>query len=421
VRVLLLNTYDVTGGAARACSRLFDGLTAAGTNATLIVREMTEHPSDAISAGSHFGGRLRAFLDGLPLHFYRHRIRHSFSAAWVPGRGIAAAAALHPELVHLHWVVEGFVQVEALRRLRCPVVWTLHDSWPFTGGCHLPGECRRYEASCGHCPVLGSAREHDLSRRVWMRKRATWANLDLTCVAPSRWLAERARASSLLGGRRIEVIPNGVDVSIYCPGERQAARAALGLPADRRLVLFGANHALSDRNKGFDLLLAALRGLAADERAQTELVVFGDDGGQPVPDCGMPVRNLGVLQKEKRVAQLYRAADLFVAPSRQENLPNMVLEAMACATPCVAFGVGGLPELIGHGIDGYLAVPGDSADLGRGIAWMLEDAGRRAQQGEKAAAKVREEFALERIAGRYLQLYSELLAAGEGTPSESRC
>jgi glycosyltransferase involved in cell wall biosynthesis len=411
----------MTGGAARACSRLLDGLAVSGADATLIVREKTDNSSGAISAGTHFGGRMRALLDGLPLHLYPRRRLHNFSPAWVPGRGVASAVALRPDVVHLHWVVNGFVQIEALRWLRVPVVWTLHDSWPFTGGCHLPGECCRYENACGFCPVLGSAREHDLSRRVWMRKRRAWTNLDLTCVAPSRWLADRARASSLLAGRRIEVIPNGVDVSLYCPGDRQAARAVLGLPAERQLILFGANHALSDRNKGFDLLLKALKQLSPRERAGTELVLFGDDAHSPFPDCGMPVRNLGILREEAKIVQLYRAVDLFVAPSRQENLPNMILEAMACATPCAAFAVGGLPDLIRHGVDGYLAAPGDTADLGRGIAWMLEDPGRHAAMSAGVREKVMTEFALERVSARYLQLYRELLAADEEAPSESRC
>jgi glycosyltransferase involved in cell wall biosynthesis len=414
--VVLLNTHDMIGGAARACNRLFRGLAATGENAVMVVREQAEGSPGIITAGSRIDGRLRAFFDGLPQHFYPRRSRHNFSAAWVPGRGLSAIAEMHPEVVHLHWVVEGFVRIEALSALKSPVIWTLHDSWPFTGGCHLPGNCRRHEGSCGFCPVLGSRHEHDLSRWVWTRKRKAWSDLDLICVAPSRWLADCARASSLLEGHRIEVIPNGIDVAVYRPGDRLAAREALGLDADRMLIVFGANHALSDPNKGADLLRAALAGLSPGERAKTELVLFGEDFGRQMPDCEMPVRNLGVIQDEKRIVQLYQAADLFAAPSRQENLPNMVMEAMACGTPCVAFAVGGLPDLISHGVEGYLAAPGDSADLGRGIAWVLEDSARRESLAARARDKIVEGFSLEGTVSRYLRLYRELQGIKEIVP-----
>jgi glycosyltransferase involved in cell wall biosynthesis len=376
----------------------------------MIVREQADYSSGVITVGTLADGRLRALFDGLPQHLYPRRIPHNFSPAWMAGRGLTAAAALCPDLIHLHWIVEGFVQIEALRSIRCPVVWTFHDSWPFTGGCHLPGSCRNYQESCGCCPVLGSTRMRDLSKRVWARKRKAWSGLNLTCVAPSRWLADCASASSLLEGHRVEVIPNGIDVSVYRPGDRLAARAALGLPTDRRLIVFGANHALSDLNKGFDLLQAALAGLSPGERAESELVLFGEDADSQVPDCGMLVRNLGVLREEKSIVQLYQAADLFAVPSRQENLPNMVMEAMACGTPCVAFAVGGLPDLIRHGVEGYLATPGDSADLGRGIAWVLEDSVRRESLAARARDKIVGEFSLGGTVSRYLQLYRDLLA-----------
>jgi len=228
-------------------------------------------------------------------------------------------------------------------------------------------------------------------------------------VAPSHWLAECVLTSSLLSCRRVEVIPNGVDASIYCPGDRLAARSALGLTTKRQLILFGANHALSDRNKGFDLLQNALSKLSPRQVAQTELVLFGDDTALPF-SCTMPVRNLGVVRDEARIVQLYQAADIFVIPSRQENLPNMILEAMACGIPCVAFSVGGIPDLITHGVDGYLATPGDSGDLSRGIACLLEDDSRREMIAARARRKVETKFTLQHSVERYLTLYRELMA-----------
>jgi glycosyltransferase involved in cell wall biosynthesis len=353
-------------------------------------------------------------MDGLPLHSYPQRQLHNFSPDWVPGKAVKETIRRQPHVVNLHWVVQGFVHIDALSALNCPIVWTLHDSWPFTGGCHLPGACRRYEQSCGHCPVLGSHVENDWSRRIWQRKQASWKDLSLTVVAPSRWLADRARASSLFAHRRIEVIPNGIDTALYSPGDSQAARRALGLPENRRLLLFGANHSLSDANKGFDLLRTALNSLGEDQRQDTELVIFGETSDRPIPDCGLPVRNLGPIADEDRIVLLYRSADLFVSPSRQENLPNMVLEAMACGTPCVAFKVGGMTDMIDHQHNGYLGQPYDTDDLARGIAWVLKEKVCHGELSRNARRKAEAEFDMKRVTACYKALYEELVHAKEG-------
>src|SRR5262249_8470788 len=156
----------------------------------------------------------------------------------LPDRLQARAAALRADVLHLAWVADGFLRVETLPRLRAPLVWTLHDSWAFTGGCHVPYECLRYRERCGRCPALGSRGERDLSRRVGERKERGWGPLDLTVVAPSRWLAEAARSSALFRGRRVEVIRNGLDLERFHPGDVSAARCTLGLPLDKRVLLF---------------------------------------------------------------------------------------------------------------------------------------------------------------------------------------
>lgn len=404
MKVALLNTYE-TGGAARACYRLLQGLASTSVDARMIVRDSAHFPG-IFSAGG--GGFVRALLDGLTLHRYPKRQPHNFSPAWIPGNAIRVTAPCSPDIVHLHWVVEGFVRIESLCSLKVPILWTMHDSWPFTGGCHLPGECSRYEQSCGSCPVLGSKGENDWSRHVWQRKRRAWKNLPLTIVSPSRWLAERARASSLFAGRRIEVIPNGIDTDFYCPGDRLSARRELCLPLDRQLLLFGANHALSDSNKGFDLLQRALRALPEKYRQTAELLVFGEDADRLMPECGIPARNLGQIADERRLVQLYRAADMCLVPSRQENLPNMVIEAMACGIPCIAFAVGGLPELIEHEETGYLAHPCDIEDLAHGIESLLTDTMQRLVMAEKSRAWVEQNVSMVRVAQCYVDLYREV-------------
>ena len=234
-------------------------------------------------------------------------------------------------------------------------------------------------------------------------------------VAPSRWLADCARSSALFGGLRVEVIPNGLDPDRFRPLDQRAAREDLGLPPEKKLVLFGAMGSTSDPNKGFQLLLPALQRLAAAGwKERCELVVFGAPAPAAPPAFGMPVRYLGRLRDSAALARLYAAADVFVVPSLQENLPNTIMEAMACGTCCVGFDQGGMRDLIEPGETGYLARPYAAEDLAAGIGRLLEDDEARQAMARRARRKVEEEFAIERVARRYADLYRELLARPRG-------
>jgi glycosyltransferase involved in cell wall biosynthesis len=408
MKIVLLNTYDGYGGAAHACQRLLRGLSEAGEDVCMLVREVSSDRLGGVAVGSRIGGFLRALIDGLPLRRYPKRKRHIFAPAWFPGRGIRKAASLKPAVVHLHWVVQGFVRIEDLSSLDCPVVWTLHDSWPFTGGCHIPADCTRYEKSCGRCPVLGSENEDDWSQHIWMRKQRSWDKMPLTIVAPSRWIAEQARSSSLFKHRTIVVIPNGIDTDLYCPGDKADARRKLGLPEQVKLVLFGAIHALSDMNKGFDLLCSAICSVEKATWQDTELLIFGEQIGEALPDCSLRVRSLGIITDEERMVLLYRAADLVVMPSRQETLGYVIMEAMSCGTPCVAFAVGGIPELVTHGETGYLAQPYNIRDLANGMISLLKDDKSRASMAAKSRIEIQERLSLHHIAQLHRDLYRQL-------------
>jgi glycosyltransferase involved in cell wall biosynthesis len=419
VRVALLSTYDLVGGAARATYRLHQGLRAIGVDSLLTVQaKVSGDPSVLAPPGlpgrlGPLEARVRRFLHSLPVRLRRGRPPGVFTAAALPDRLAPRLAALAPDLVHLAWVADGFLRIESLPRLRRPLVWTLHDSWAFTGGCHVPYDCARYRERCGRCPALGSARERDLSRAVWERKERSWGSLDLTLVAPSRWLAEAARSSALLGGRRVEVIRNGLDLERFRPGDAREARASLGLPSEARVLLFAGVAALEDPNKGFPLLAAALGALGSQGWGKRLLlVVLGASapaGADGAAATGVPIRYVGRVDDERRLALYYVAADALVAPSIQENQPNTVSEALACGTPCVAFRASGMVDLVEHEGVGYLARPYESADLARGIAWVLEDEGRRRALSERARRWALEELSLTRAAHKHLALYEEIL------------
>jgi glycosyltransferase involved in cell wall biosynthesis len=281
--------------------------------------------------------------------------------------------------------------------------------WAFTGGCHYSQDCDRYTASCGACPQLYSSENWDLSRWVWQRKAKSWKDLDLTIVALSSWLSNCASSSSLFRDRRIEVIPNGLDIRKYRPINRHVARELLNLPQDKHLVLFGSIWATNVKRKGFHLLQPALQDLnQSGWQDKLELVIFGASQPNNPPDFGFKVHYLGTLSDDLLLALIYSAADVFVLPSTEENLANTVMESIACGTPCVAFNIGGMPDMVEHLKNGYLAQPYKIEDLAKGIAWVIENEERHQKLSHRAREKAEQEFTLEIQAHRYLSLFSEL-------------
>jgi glycosyltransferase involved in cell wall biosynthesis len=228
----------------------------------------------------------------------------------------------------------------------------------------------------------------------------------LAIVTPSQWLGDMARHSPLLEGRRITTIPNCLDIEVFRPQSKEAAKQALGLPLDKRIILFGAADATRVTYKGYHLLLEALHRLSRFSRDPYHLLVFGSDADQrPLP---YPATFLGNLHDEPALARAYNAADVFVAPSQQDNLPSTLLEASACGVPMVGFRVGGIPEIIGHGRGGHIAAAFDSEDFARGIAWVTAPE-RNAALGDAARAHALATYAPAVVARQYLQLYEELV------------
>lgn len=415
IKVVALNTFTSGGGAAIAAARINAGIQRAGADVRVITRSRIT-PRDKLYNHYIFCTEwLRGYIDFLPLKAYKHRKPHNFSINMVSD-GLRNKIILHKSnIIHLHWICSGFVQIETLTRLNLPIIWTLHDSWPFTGGCHLPYDCERYKNSCGSCPILGSTSEQDLSRWVFKRKEHAWKNLDITVVSPSRWLAQCAQESSLFGGLRIEVIPNGLDLSTFRIIDKQAARSSLGLTGKTRLILFCGAHDLQDPNKGFQLLRSALDKLIKSSNGSNlELAIAGSKEQDDLPDLGVKTRQFGYIRDEYTLNRLYSAADVVVVPSQQENLPNTIMEAMASGTPCVAFNVGGVPDMIDHMQNGFLSLPNDARSLSEGIAWSL-DLGEKHYQDlcRNARLKIESEFSIEQCAQKYINLYNELASNQE--------
>lgn len=411
IRVTHLSAVDDRGGAARAARRLHEALRQrSDVRSRMVVQRVMSPGEDVVGPKRGLdaaAAAVRPYADRAPMPLYPRRTGTPFSNGAVPAWHLRRLRADPPDVVNLHWVGDGFVSIESVSRLPGRVLWTLHDMWPFTGGCHYAGGCRRFEASCGACPQLGSRRPRDLSRINLARRRRAWDRLEMTIVCPSRWLAREARASRVFARSRIEVIPYGLDLDRFRPVDPADARSTMGLPKDRRLVLFGAASALSDARKGFPLLLEALRRLAAHGWGdRLELLVFGAAEAAPA-QLPLPARFLGELAEDHALARAYSAADVFVAPSIEDNLPNTVLEALACGTPVVGFDIGGMPDMVQPGVTGGLAASGDTDDLARAIAAVLDHPEpARLRTACRADAEDRYPAALQ--ARRYAELYAEL-------------
>ncbi len=406
IDVLFVNTYEKSGGAARAAHRIFSEIRSRSVTAHYLTLMKEGHdPHVSGYPGSSMlsiAVRALARLDRIPLYFYPQRKQADFSPDFWPNPLRIRLNRFKAKLVHLHWVGDGFLGVEELAQLNCPIVWTLHDAWAFTGGCHYTGDCEGFKQMCGYCPQLGSKQENDYSWRLMHKKTKVFQRLDITAVAPSRWQAEMARRSSLFTGRRIEVIPNGLNTEVFKPILRQAARERLGIPFDKPVVLFGAK-SITDPRKGWDLLHDALR----YSKWPCTLIMFGEGKISVDQAPHVTVHQLGNFSDDSALAAVYSAADVFVCPSREDNLPNTVAEALACGTPCAAFAIHGLPDMIDHRTNGWLAKPFDSTDLAEGMRWLAEHP-QPDQLRHAARGKALSDYSMTVMGDRYMALYQNV-------------
>lgn len=412
---LLINTSDIQGGAARAAYRLHQGLQQIDIKSKMLVHKKSSNDTSVTGPKATIKGPRGSvwntkavvcyLLDRLPLIYYNYRDFHQidWSPQWLPNSIHKEVNRIDPDAVHFHWICKGFIPVQEVSKIKQPLFWTFHDMWAFTGGCHYNGTCDGYKYECGECPQLGSDKKSDLSNRIWKRKKEYWYDLDFTVVAPSHWMADCVRSSSLLKHKRIEVIPNGLDLQKFQPVAKEEARKALNLPLDKNLILFGAMNSTQDKRKGFHYLKSAISMLPDD--LDFEAIIFGNSSNGDQLD--VPVNYMGRLP-DNMLNLVYSAADVFVAPSIQENLPNTIMEALACGTPSVAFDIGGIPDLIKHKENGYLAKPFDAEDLAKGIEWVVEGDQRKKQLGEASRKHVENNFALELVARRYADLYLKI-------------
>ena len=417
MKVLMVNTADRTGGAAIAAYRLMEALMNNGVKVQMLVRDKTSvQPTVSPLAISPLCLKFKFLWERAVIWAANGFRRYHLFDVDIANTGTDITSLpefRQADVIHLHWVNQGFLSLKDLRRITDsgkPVVWTLHDMWPFTGICHYAGGCGRYREGCYCCPMLyGGGSKHDLSSRVFRKKQRWMQSSGITFVACSNWLADLARSSLLLQGKRITSIPNTISANLYRPADKAESRRRCGLPSGRQLILFSA-FKTTNPIKGLAYLQEACRILAAEHpetKEQMAVVAVGkasEDMKDSFPFAFYP---MGYITDEHKLVDLYNAADLFVIPSLQDNLPNTVVEAMACGLPCVGFRVGGIPQMIDHLSNGYVAEYRNAADLAAGIYQILNSNSYN-EMCMAARRKAVTDYSEQSVARQYVELYHKI-------------
>ncbi len=420
MRVLIVNTSENAGGAAVAANRIMEALNNNGVKAKMMVRDKTTDDITVVSVGGGLRGRMPFLWERWCIFCHAGFSRRHLFDIDIANAGIDITRTREFEeadVIHLNWINQGMLSLKCIGRILDsgkPVVWTMHDMWPATAVCHLTFGCRKYaDEGCSRCPLLPRAGLlGDLAKRVWKRKaRVLGKRNGVFFVTCSHWLQGEAKRSKLLEGRQVTSIPNPIDVRTFAPGNKAEARRQLGLPEERRLMLFVAQR-VSNVNKGAAYLIEACRALVKshpDMASNLGVVTLGGSGDELASAFDVPVYPLGYITDTHKIVAAYRAADVFVMPSLSENLPNTIMEAMACGVPCVGFNVGGIPEMIDHMKNGYVAQYKNAADLAEGIRWTLAEADREALACA-AVGKVARTYSQQSVALKYIEVYNQALA-----------
>lgn len=419
MKVLLINTSEFTGGAAVAANRLMAALDKSEVEVNMIVRDKQSLNKSVISINSSWFqeklNKFRFIFERLVIFICNGFSKNNLFKVSIANTGVNIShhpLVLNADIIHLHWINQGFLSLSDIHKLinlGKPIVWTMHDLWSSTGICHYPGECIKYTSECKYCPMIKN-NIIGLSLLIFREKKKI--GLDkIHFVGCSKWICNCAMKSSLLPNINIVSIPNPIDIKRYFPLNKENALVHFGLDKSKIYLLFGAAK-LTDERKGASFLKKACSYLQKRDykrKNDIEILLMGNASQEILNYFPYKVHSLGYLSGDENIVWAYRAADVFVIPSLEDNLPNTIMEAMASGTPCVGFETGGIPEMIDHKINGYLAKYKDANDLALGIQWILENS-EALNLSEACVKKVKENYEESVVAQKYISLYKSLLS-----------
>lgn len=381
MKVVHISKSDKGGGAAIAAYRLHNGLLKKGVDSNMLVLNKTTDEKEIFTISKNKLDKLlisKIKLDSMVFKKYNQRSNKIIFSQGKYSYSIRNNPLIEEaDVIHLHWINNGLLSIEEifeLSKMNKKIVWTLHDMWPFTGGCHYAGECKKYKKNCGNCEILKTRVDNDITRKIFNNKNKNFKNIDFKIIGCSNWISECAKESSIFKSKKIKTIPNILDTNIFKKVEKKIARNILNLLEDKKYILFGAMSSTGDKRKGYDYLKKAL--LILNEKypelkEEVEILIFGASYSNDQEDIPFKINFLGQLTDEITLSLVYNSANVFVAPSLEENLANTVNESLACGTPVTAFEVGGMPDMIKHKSNGYLAEYKNSEDLANGILECL--------------------------------------------------
>ena len=402
MKVYHLSTSDTLGGAARAAFRIHLACLRNQIDSRMMVGQKNSDLHSINANTSRFSRLKRLAKQAISRKIISwQRTNGTHSLGLFPSGLVKKLNSDNVDVLNLHWVGGEFLSVKDIGKFHKPVVWTLHDMWAFCGAEHY---AENEEWQNGY----SSRSFWDLDRWVWTRKKKAWTR-PMYIVTPSAWLADCVKKSALMGSWQVRNIPNPLDTQVFQPRGKLLSREILGLPLDKKLVLFGAISPTADRRKGWDLLQLALQKLSQTADGVVG-VVFGQSEPLNPPKLGLPLHWMGYLHDDITLSLLYSAVDVMVVPSRQDNLPQTSTEPQACGTPVVAFDVCGLPSAVEHKQTGYLAKPFDIDDLAHGISWVLSDQERSQKLSSQARERAVRLWSPEVVAKQYLEVYEEAIA-----------
>ncbi len=413
MKIVHVVSGDLGGGAARGAYWLHKGLRELGVDSIILTNAEDTWGdksiySIAVSKKEKILNFFRGESDSLIQTPYWKRKKLIFSTGLCGFDFRNLKVFKEAEIIHLHWINHGLTNIRHLKKIKKPIVWTMRDMWPMTGGCHYALTCDHYIYGCGKCPQLNSRLEYDLSRLIFKRKQH-YIPPNTKLVGISRWLSDCARKSALFHDYDIRTIHNNINTRKFFPVPKPIARQMVGLPLEKPVLLVGAQH-VNDFYKGFDIYLRAIPKLDS----KPLLLFFGNLSDALIEPFKLDFMNLGFLHDTISLRLAYSAADLFVAPSRMDAFGKTLAEAMACGTPVVCFDATGPGDIVDHMKNGYKATPFEPEDLARGIEWVLghpepEVLSRNARE------KVLRNFDHLVVAMKHIELYREILT--ESTPA----
>jgi glycosyltransferase involved in cell wall biosynthesis len=404
MKVLQINTSDNNGGAAIAGYRLHQGLLRQNINSRLLVGS-SQSDSDRVAVIPR-QRQIEKVISSVTWRLGLNNIDTLGAFNLLKHRFYQEADILN--FHNLHGSYFNYLAIPHVTNHKS-AVWTLHDMWSFTGHCIYSHDCDRWKHGCGKCPYPDSypGVQKDNTSLEWQLKNWVYSRSKLVVITLSKWLTAQAQ-KSILKRFPIYHIPNGIDTEAYQPLDRQLCRNILNIPLNSKVLLFGAQ-SLKDSRKGGDLLFKALQNLPESLKAETWLLTMGNSSDEIANRVGMKTINLGYISSDRFKSVAYSAADLFVFPTRADNLPLVLQESMACGTPMVSFDVGGVPDLVRPNITGYLAKPEDTQDFSHGIVQLLEDDNLRLQMSQNCREIILNEYSLTIQTQSYINLYRQIL------------